>query len=150
MNAASSPQNDNPPPIVRTWSIGTVCLSLVIWHSVNHVALPIEASRFRNTDFARALLKATTALANYKEVCVVDITFLLSTYQANIWTEMAIAQEATVQVADLKDAHEAKIRQYIDAATSKELKAKEYQKDLIQVKAKLRLERQAKAKQTGL
>lgn len=50
---------------------------------------------------------------------------------------------------ELKDAHEAEIRQYIDAATSEELKAKEYQKDLIQVKAKLRLERQARAKQIG-
>lgn len=80
MNAASSPQNDNPPPIVRTWSIGTVCLPLVIWHSVNHVALPIEASRFRNTDFARALLKATTALANYKEVCMSREDFLMRCY----------------------------------------------------------------------
>lgn len=54
------------------------------------------------------------------------------------------AQEATVRVANLKDSHEAEIRQYINAATSEELKAKEYQKHLTQARVELRLERQAR------
>ncbi|TQD98342.1 hypothetical protein C1H46_016060 [Malus baccata] len=80
MHAASSPQNDDPPPIVPTWFEETVCPPLVIRHLVDHVALPINASGFRSTDFACALPEATIALANYKEVCMSHEDFLMRCY----------------------------------------------------------------------
>lgn len=80
MHAALSPQNDDPPPVVPTWSERTVCPPLMIRHSVDHVALPIDANRFRSTNFACALPKATITLANYKEVCMSHEDFLIRCY----------------------------------------------------------------------
>lgn len=42
---------------------------LVIRPSVNHVALTIDASRLKDADFARALLRATIDPDNFKEIC---------------------------------------------------------------------------------
>lgn len=42
----------------------------LICPSVNYVALPIDASGLWDVDFARALLRATIALADFIGICI--------------------------------------------------------------------------------
>ncbi|KAB2597081.1 hypothetical protein D8674_000058 [Pyrus ussuriensis x Pyrus communis] len=122
--AAVPPQRDVPPYIIPTWFEGTSCPPLVIHLFVDHVTLPISASRLRNVGFACALLRATISPADFIEFFCRNLHFLmLSIYQAYVWIELKNIQ---FDQQTLKDVHEAEILRYIDAAMLEEMKAKDY------------------------
>lgn len=109
---------DSLPPIAPSRSEWTVHPPLVIWPSVDRIVLPYDVSGLQNINYARVLLGATIAPADFKWACTSfeDVTnrcygsryevpkFLSTTllvnvrqfplmfliYYANVWTEVAL------------------------------------------------------------
>lgn len=64
------PQMYMPYSTIPIRSEGTSHPLCTIYPSVNYMDLPIDASGLWNVDFARALLRATIALPDFKGICI--------------------------------------------------------------------------------
>lgn len=86
-----------------------------------------------------AMFRQKGQIQELERTCGLEIKVGLLTEQWAL-SQLEELKKLWFEQQTLKDAHEAEIRRYIDIVTSEELKAKDYKKDLLHVKAELRLE----------
>ncbi|TQD81290.1 hypothetical protein C1H46_033145 [Malus baccata] len=113
-------------------------------------------SEFCNADETLVLHRIAIATAGYKEVYTSLENILTWCYESHYKETGAIVEadhrllsvwkrlkKIWVEQQTLKDAYDAEMHRYVDVATLKELKVKDYQEDLTRMREELRLEQWA-------